>query len=252
MKRRSFNWVLPAEIENRLGDDTYGRQRTIREKDHLLIILHTPPESENRTRHTHVFLRQPDGKLLGNGSDQGPMLMKRLLLTYRDLLETFERNYKKAKGSEDLYGILEKLIPVNRASCHLYETLQKAREQAHEDKFLIAMRDEAYEIHRGYELLLADARLSLDYRLAQNAEEQVARAQETLQAQHRLNILAAVTFPLMAVATLFGMNLVHGMENVSPILFWLVVVVALFIGFSVKGWVTKKKSDDNIEVYGER
>ncbi len=72
-------------------------------------------------------------------------------------------------------------------------------------------------------IILADAKLALDYRIAQSAEVQMAKATEMTAAQHKLNILAAATFPLMAVATFFGMNLVHGFES-APGLFWVVLL----------------------------
>ena len=41
MKCKQFDWTLLDAIEVRLGSNTYGRQRTIFEDDHLLAILHT-------------------------------------------------------------------------------------------------------------------------------------------------------------------------------------------------------------------
>ena len=40
--------------------------------------------------------------------------------------------------------------------------------------------------------------------IAKSAEIQAAKAEEMATAQHKLNVLAAITFPVMAVATLFG------------------------------------------------
>ena len=42
-KRKKYNWTLPAEIRNRLGEVGYGHQRAFYEAEHLLIILHAPP-----------------------------------------------------------------------------------------------------------------------------------------------------------------------------------------------------------------
>jgi hypothetical protein len=36
MKRKPLNWILPPEIEARLGEGTYGRQRAILEAGHRL------------------------------------------------------------------------------------------------------------------------------------------------------------------------------------------------------------------------
>ena len=103
------------------------------------------------------------------------------------------------------------------------------------------MRDEGYEISRNLELLLSNAQTALDYRIAQNAEAQAFRAEEMATAQHKLTVLAAITFPLMAVATLFGMNLSHGMEDKSPLLFWVVFAAGLVVGTATRGWVMKNR-----------
>ena len=60
-------------------------------------------------------------------------------------------------------------------------------------------------------------------------------------AQHKLNVLAAVTFPVMAVATLFGMGLVHGLENKPPYLFWFIFVIGFVMGMLTKRWVTSDR-----------
>lgn len=244
MARRKFNWQLPVEIENRLGDTTYGRQRTIFEKGHLLIILHAPPNPDHRTREMQVFLRTPEGNLLCNGSDHGQAMMKRLMLAYMDLYQAYNKKFDKAGSSERLFKLMEDLIPAHRSATHLYETLQTAREQSVDDKFLIAIRDDAYEMQRCFELLLADTRLALDFELTRHAEAQAAKAEEALVVQRRLNILAAGTFPLIALGTILGMNLTNGFEGMSPIVFWCVFGTGALIGLSLKSWVVNQKTDD--------
>ena len=90
---------------------------------------------------------------------------------------------------------------------------------------------------RGFELLLANARLALDYRLAKQAEAQTQAALAGTRAQLKLNTLAALTFPLMTVAAVFGMNLHHGLENQAGWLFWAVFAAGLVLGLVVKSWV---------------
>jgi Mg2+ and Co2+ transporter CorA len=58
-------------------------------------------------------------------------------------------------------------------------------------------------------------------------------------AQHKLNVIAAITLPVSAMAALLGMNLVHGMEGRSPVWFAIVAVVGLALGLGVKMWVGK-------------
>ncbi len=239
MKRKPLNWTLPPEIEARLGESTYGRQRVIAEADHLLIILHQPPITDSLDREPAIFLRKPDGTLLANGYDQGGHKLRALLGDYRQRWEECDKEYDSAVTAEQLLKLLEKLAPLNRSSTNLARTMQAARDAAKNDKFLIGMRDESEEISRAFELLTSDAKLKLDYRIASNTEAQAEQARLMITAQHRLNVLAAITLPLMAVATVLGMNVVHGLEGRTPILFLFVLALGLMIGIFVKRWVAR-------------
>jgi hypothetical protein len=239
MKRKPLNWTLPPEIEARLGESTYGRQRVISEADHLLIILHHPPVPDSLDREPALFLRKPDGSLLANGYDQGGHKLRALLGEYRQRWEECDKAYDTAATAEQLLKLLEALAPLNRSSTNLARTMQAARDAAKGDKFLIGMRDESEEISRAFELLTSDAKLKLDYKIASNSEAQAEQARLMITAQHRLNVLAAITLPLMAVATVLGMNVIHGLEGRTPLLFLFVLALGLTIGIFVKRWVAR-------------
>ena len=242
MKRKPLNWTLPAEIEERLGESTYGRQRVIAEAGHLLIILHAPPTSDTLEREAVLFLRKPDGTYLVNGRDNGTHKLRGLIADYRAQWEKCDKAYDTADSPEALLALLEILAPLNRSSTNLANTLQEARDLEKSDKFLIGVRDESYDISRAFELLTSDAKLKLDYRIAKNSEAQASRAQVMIAAQHRLNVLAAITFPIMAVATVLGMNLTHGLENRSPAVFIGILLLGVAIGLVVKRWIDSARS----------
>ena len=86
---------------------------------------------------------------------------------------------------------------------------------------------------------------SLDYRIAKNTEKQAKQSAEALKAQNRLNILAAFTFPLISLATIFGMNLISGLEDLSPAVFWAVFIIGAIVGLILKGWVVPKRNSDS-------
>ncbi|WP_309386807.1 CorA family divalent cation transporter [Cerasicoccus frondis] len=239
--RTQFKWQLPPAIEARLGDATYGRQRTIFEDGHLLIILHEPPGPDDVNRTHKVFWRKPDGGILCNGHDNGERQLKAFFDEYDKKLKALETIYDEAKDAEDYFKLIEELLPLQRATTNTYNTLQAAREQVRDDRFILEMRDRAYTVSRNFELLLGDAKMAMDFRIARKAEEQVAQANMAVEAQHRLNILAAVFFPLTAIATIFGMNLVHGFEGESPLVFWVVFIVGLVTGLVLKSWVVSQK-----------
>jgi len=239
-QRKPLNWVLPHEIEARLGEGTVGRQRVIAEADHLLIILHNPPVPDRMERVPILFLRKPNGVLLANGQDQGELKLKKLLADYRQAWEECDKAYDSAETAEQILRLLERLAPLNRSSTNLARTLQAARDAAKNDKFLIGMRDESDEISRAFEILTADAKLKLDYRIASKSEAQAEQARLMLSAQHRLNVLAAITLPLMALSTVLGMNVQNGLENRTPIVFVGVLTLGILIGLFVKLWVSRR------------
>ncbi|HZX33224.1 MAG TPA: CorA family divalent cation transporter [Rhodocyclaceae bacterium] len=242
MSRPTFNWKLPTAIETRLGSTSYGSQRAIHEEDHLLLVLHEPPAGGSSDRQPAVFLRRPDGKWLYHGMDNGEQGLGRLLDRYQKILDELEKRHGKAETAEDLFRVIEEAIPVTRAAGNMKEALQAAREMVRQDRVLIDSRDRAVDIARGLEILLADARLALDYRLARNAEDQVQAALAVNRAQHKLNILAAWTLPLMTVAAVFGMNLYSGLEAQPALLFWSIFLAGLILGMAAKGWVQQKET----------
>jgi hypothetical protein len=175
MRRKAFSWTLPHAIEARLGESTYGRQRAIFEDEHLLIVLHSPPEPDTHRRNPEVFLRKPDGSWWHNGMAGGDAKLKKLLASYRELYERYDDAYEQAASATELFAVLDDLAPLNRAATNLSQALQSARELVQGDRLLIAMRDEAYEVSRSFELLFHDAKLALDYRIARSAEAQMAK-----------------------------------------------------------------------------
>nr|WP_267908120.1 CorA family divalent cation transporter [Cerasicoccus arenae] len=222
-----------------MGDTSYGRQRIIFEDGHLLIIVHEPPKADDITRQAKVFWRKPSGEIQCNGQDNGDRQLRAFLDNYESKLKAMEALYEEAKRADDYFKLVEELLPVQRAVANTASALQAAREQVKQDRFLIELRDRSYELSRNFELLLGDTKMAMDYHIARKAEEQVAQANKAVEAQHRLNILAAVFFPLTAIATIFGMNLQHGFESTSPFVFWGVFFVGIVTGLALKGWVVK-------------
>lgn len=238
MPRSQYKWTLPAEITARLGSESWGAQRAIVESGELLLILHAPPKPDSNEREHEVYFRQLDGKWLHKGLEHGERALRGFLDEYRALLDELETRFEKAGSIDALFSVIDRLIPLARSSANMRAALQTARESIDNDGFLIDMRDRSVEIARGFELLLADARQALDFRMARSAEEQTRAAEAGNRAQHKLNILAALTFPLMSVSAIFGMNLRSGLEELPVIAFWLVFAGGLWLGMLVKTWVS--------------
>lgn len=240
MPRKRYDWQLPPEIESRLSDDSYGPQRAIQEADHLLLVLHRPPNEEDLHREHILFLLTPEQKLFCNGQQEGIPQLDRLIADYRARWEELENRYKLDSGPDELFDLIEAVTPLKRSSANMANAMQRARELSKDYRYFIGIRDAAMDVSRAFEILLADLRAALDFRIAQKAEQQYIRSEEIAAAQHKLNVLAAFTFPVMAFATLLGMNLRHGFEKQSPFIFWGVLLAGVLIGVFVRSWILRK------------
>jgi len=236
-------WSLPPAIRARVGQTTYGRQRAIAEDGHLLLVLHQPPGADDPRREGVLFWRNPSGDWQFSRGGPEPGALKRHVEAYAELEGKLTQAYEKAVDTAALFDLIETLTPLARAARNMYQALQTAREAIKDDLSLIEMRDLAYEVDRNLELLLEDVRNAIQYRMAREAEDQAQLGREALRASHRLNILAALFFPLTAIASLFGMNLAHGLNEHSPAMFWLVFAAGTGLGFAMKGWVLAKTPD---------
>lgn len=230
-------WTVPDALRIRLGQTTYGRQRAIVADDHLLLVLHKPPGPDDRAREGMLFWRNPAGDWQFNRGGPGPGGLKRHVQSYADLEAKLTAAYEQAADIGALFDLMETLVPLNRTARNMHLALQTAREASKGDPFLIELRDLAYEVERNLDLLLEDTRNEIQQRTARKAEEQARLSEAALNASHRLNILAALFFPLTAVASLFGMNLAHGLNPSSVLIFWVVSFVSIGLGFVLRGWV---------------
>ncbi len=236
---------VPNRFHERLGDN-YGRQRAMFEEEHLLLILHEVPEPGVPEREGLLFWRAPDGVWKTSGPGTGLPALKEFLTRYSERINQLEDDLSEATRAKQFFEILKSANPIRRASRHVSETLQAARDYIIHDRIIISLRDEAQEIGRAAELLLDDAKNGLDFDLAQTAEEQAKAGHELANAGHRLNLLAALFLPLTAIASVFGMNLPHGLEEVkTPLVFWGTLVFGLGFGFLLKSSLNKKEGTDS-------
>ena len=242
MTRPEYSWNLPEAIRERLGLDNYGAQRAIAEAGHVLLVLHEPPKPGAQVREHAVFLRTPDGQWAYHGQPHGEAMLVALLDRYQKALDGNDAQYEDAQDASALFAVIERLRPLARAAANLAQALQKTRELVRQDKVVITARDQAQELSRNADLLLADAQLALNFHLAKQAEAQARAADAGQRAQQKLNLLAAFTFPTMALATVFGMNLHSGLEDLPPVGFWLVFLAGALMGGVLGAWVTAAPS----------
>ena len=233
-------WQVPTRIRQRVGVQA-GRQRAIVEEGHLLLILHELPKDDEVTRPAKLFWRAPDcaRRASGAGQSGGLPVLKRHLESIQQALAQLDDRVDAGKTAQDFFTVLNAATPLQRTTRNLHKALQDAREGI-EDRDIIALRDSAGDLERTAELLVGDARNALEFTVAKNAEAQAANGQRAVDAQHRLNLLAALFFPVTAIGSMLGMNLRTGMEGAPPVVFWVVLSLAVAVGFAIRSSLDKK------------
>jgi hypothetical protein len=228
---------LPNAIRVRLGQNTFGRQRLIFEDGHLLLVLHRPPEADDRQREGVLFWRNPEGVWKWTRGANGAPALVAHVQAYAEREAFLTSAADKADNTETLYNLQAAITPLARSARNMHNTLQAARDAIKSEKLLIDLRDRAYEIERNLELLLEDVRNTIQYRTVREAEEQSRLTAETLRASHRLNTLAAWFLPLTALTGIFGMDLTRNLD--IPTAAWCAAIIAMgtTIGFALKSWV---------------
>lgn len=234
-------WQIPQEFRDRLGEQA-GRQRAMFADGHLLLILHAPPDPDDDERKGRFFWRQPDGTWSSDGDIKS---LRKHLAEYEQLLDNFEEQDERASTAKEYFAVLYVLAPIHRAARNLHHALQQAREMVPDNKEIINMRDQAYQIERMAELLYADAKNSLDFIIAQRTEEQAESSYQMAMSSHRLNVLAAFFFPLATLSAIFGVNMFHGweQENFDPnskVPFVVMIGIGLIVGFLLKSFITRE------------
>jgi len=200
-----LTWGIPKEFRDRLGDRP-GKQRAMFVDGHLLLILHKVPEVEEKERRGRFFWRKPDGTWTSTDCGSGPDSLAKHLREYSAAIEHWDLEEDRAKRAEDFFAILAATAPLTRAVGHLHQTLEEARKLVPSDRGLINCRDQSYELHRLVDLLAARAKNGLDVLVAKRAEEESRASLRMAVSAHRLNILAALFFPLATLSAIFGVS----------------------------------------------
>ncbi|HET7538825.1 MAG TPA: CorA family divalent cation transporter [Polyangiaceae bacterium] len=231
-------WAVPERFKQRLGSSA-GRQRAMIEAGHLLLILHGLPQPGDAERSARLFWRNPAGEWRATGAKgDGLKALKEHLEQYRKRVAELDEQVDSATSAQQLFQIIRHATPIARAARSQHRALQEAREGI-DNRDMVVLRDTAGDIERSIELVAGDAKNALDFVDAKEAEAQTALARKATEAQHRLNMIAALFLPITAVGSVLGVNLRSGLEGQSPMLYWAVVGLAFATGFLVRASVTR-------------
>ncbi len=232
-----MNWEVPEIFHQRLGDGP-GRQRVMQADGHLLIVTHRPPRHGESNRSGRYFWRNPEGVLHSSDLGQGPSSMIKHLEEYNAAINKLEKAENDAQSSEEYFRVISELGPLLRSTRNLHTTLQSAREMVGNDRTMINFRDRSYDLERSAELLYNESKNELDFLIAQRTEQQAASSHRMAVSAHRLNILAAMFFPMVTLATIFGSSLQHGWETAAaPIPFFTMLIVGFVLGLLLNWFI---------------
>ncbi|CAN5237927.1 hypothetical protein BH11CYA1_BH11CYA1_40890 [soil metagenome] len=233
-------WKIPTQLIARFGDSA-GKQRAMFAEGHLLLVLHNPPSPSERERQAKLLWRAANGAWACNTDGSETDLLKKHLACYSVQVDQLESLVQTASCADDYFYLLQAIAPLHRSSRNLHTTLQQARELLAEDRDLIVARDSAGEIERAFELLHLDAKNGLDYTVAKKSELQSQQSYEMAISAHRLNVLAAIFFPITALSSIFAINPAMAPATLlGSAGFWTVLGVGALTGLLLSQGVARK------------
>lgn len=234
-----LTWKIPNSIRVRVGDAA-GRQRVIIEEDHLLLVFHKAPETDDIHRVGRFLWRTADGVWSASDSGDGPAVLMKHVGEYAALITKFDQQEENANSAEEYFLVIEGLLPLIRSTAHMHQVLQEARKLIPDDRGLINARDKAYELERAVDLLYTSAKNGLDFEIAKRAEEEAIASRAMARSAHRLNVLAGFFFPLATISSVMGMD----MSNLSPAE-WsrvgVIVLAGLMVGMILAMFITRQR-----------
>jgi hypothetical protein len=139
---------------------------------------------------------------------------------------------EKATDPSGIHEVIDEATPVARAGRHVMKVIGELRKALPADGDILAIRDMSVAMERSGELLISDAKSSLDYMIAKSSAAQARQAHEAAQEARKLNWLAAFFFPLMTIAAIFGMNDPLNMLAKNSI--WIVLLIGITLGAVVR------------------
>jgi len=236
------NFELEPEILEQLGSRP-GHQRCIEGNGELLLVVHEVPKAGVPERDAIFFWKRHTGIWEQSGG-RGLSQLAALLDRYARAIDGHEEVIDEADTAAEVFAILRHAGPLTRTSRNLVHALEQVLAIDADDKGIRNLRDRAKEIERAAELLQSDARLTLEFWQAENAEMQNCAAARLNRIAYRLNLLAGFFLPLVALGGLFGMN-VDLPDFVQP-MFWGIFLSGIAIGgflLYLVGRKTGKHSD---------
>lgn len=216
-----------------------GGQRCLEGEGELLLIVHEVPEPKVPEREAHFYLRRPDGTW-DDGEGGGLRSLRRLVIRYQATIDRYEAAIEEVEEMVGIFEMIRHTGPIARSMRNLKMALNRAV-HACDDREVIELRDRAADTQRAAELLYQDAKLTLDFRQAENAQGHQEAAERLNVIAYRLNLLAGFFLPMVALGAIFGMNV--RVPDVFASWFWLILATGALLGVALVvavGWNMRK------------
>lgn len=234
------SWELPKKLRARVGK-TIGRQRTIQEDGHTIILLHQVPNTKEKVRHSACCWILPDGTMHFHPQTEK---FDKVFESYRHKINLLEKDYQNANSALKYFQILEDITPIHFGTIRMATALQMARDHLPDNRQVLLWRDETFELERETEIFQVRTKNAMDYHQSKSVEDLSQITFELSKTSHKLNMMATFFVPMMAICGLFGMNIFSGLEHESYFpLFWIIAVTSILIGICLNFFfrIPKKK-----------
>jgi len=236
-------WEIPEIFRRRMGLEV-GRQRLMNEEGHHLAVLHELPTTGDRgVRQPALFWINDKAEWKSMPNSGGRSAMKQLVQDYYDKVMQLDIDLTAISGddaAEEVHGVIDQAAPLARAIRNVAIVMEELRLVLPSDREVLIIRDIAVAAERSGDLLLNDAKSTLDYVTAKNAMIQAKEAKTAAKEAQKLNRLAALFFPLVTLASLFGMNAPAKVMKEGSV--YIVVIIGLLMGAML--WaILRKKAD---------
>ncbi len=202
-------WDIPEIFKQRMGQDV-GRQRLMSEEGHHLAVMHElPVEGDRGIRKPALFWIKDTGEWKSMPSSGGWSALKQHVQDYQNRVTELDTMLERIEGfetAEEVHKILDLATPLHRATRNMAAVIQNLRKALPDSREVLELRDMAVATELVAELLVTDTKSSSDYLIAKNASIQAKESKKAAKEAQKLNRLAALFFPLVTLASFFGMN----------------------------------------------
>ena len=159
---------------------------------------------------------------------------------YNKQLEDYSEQLEQAHNSENYYSIIRGIFPFHRTARNFLLVLSEALQYMPDSETLDQADSRMLEIQRNSEYLMEEAKLGMEYTMAQRMEHQTELSNQLAKSGDSFNLLAAIFLPITAIAAIFGMNFDHGIAN-KPVYFWVIIILGLILGVFTRILMTLKR-----------